>query len=357
MLRFVRFRGPQAFLKATTKLDDTSMNFCIGSLYNYLSSVAVSQALPVYLLAIYRGDDLLISMTHTETDFAWMMSVPTTAQALVEGTSANPGILGPAIELLVYSTLAQLTPNPLVLDKLIGPDAAVKTFVAAWCTLLGAQGHHVRMTPGDWGSRVTYVNRASLPPILSTPSPHIIVQATAHDLEAIAQLHIGYEADTLWHRVITREAALAAVEGPVKAGLVWYVCVEGEPAGYIVLGRVTPRTIAIRNAFVSRAHRRKGIAEAMVRGVTRYYLNAPPYDVRPIEEGRPAVGFKEEVNLNVAVADAERVYRRSGFLLPAMDGEGVTEGIDPTTGRQGWFKVWLACIEPRPDAAGPEAQS
>ena len=63
-LRFVRFKSPQAFLEATKQLDDTSMNFCIGSLNNYLSSPQYvesgwSNAQPVYLLAVYRGDQLL----------------------------------------------------------------------------------------------------------------------------------------------------------------------------------------------------------------------------------------------------------------------------------------------------------
>ena len=291
---------------------------------------------------------LRICTVHTKTDFAWMMCVPTTAEDVVMGTSTVPGLLEPAIDLLASSTLDLLSANPIVLDKVIGPDIAVRTFVAAWCTLLSTRGLHVRMTPGDWGSRVTYVTRASLPPLPTPPFPYAVVQATEDDLEAIAQLHIGYEADTLWHRSITREAALAAVEQPVRTGLVWYVRVGGEPAGYIVLGRVTPRTIAIRNAFVSRTHRRRGIAEAMVRGVTRYYLDVSPHGVRPIQDGPPAVGHKEEVNLNVAVADAERVYRRSGFLLPDATGAG---GIDATTSRKGWFKAWFACIEhiPQPE--------
>ncbi|RPD58469.1 hypothetical protein L227DRAFT_188399 [Lentinus tigrinus ALCF2SS1-6] len=287
-----------------------------------------------------------------------MMSVPTSAEHLLIGTPTTPGLLGPAVALLASSTLDQLSSDPLVLDKMIGPAPAVSAFLAAWVDLLATRGLRVRIDTGTkagaFGSRVSYVTRATLPPPPTNPFPHPVVQATPADLEDIAQLYIAFQFDTPWHGVVTREAALAFVDRPVKAGLVWYVRVDGETVAYVLLGRVTPRTIALRNVFVKPSHRRKGIAEAMVRGVTRYYLNAPPYGVQPTTEGPPAVGFKEEVNLNVADEGAERVYRRSGFLFPDRNGDAVTGGIDPATGRKGWYEsIWRGVEqEPEPSSEG-----
>lgn len=45
-------------------------------------------------------------------------------------------------------------------------------------------------------------------------------------------------------------------------------------AGYLLLGRNTPRTVAIRNVFVAPEHRRRGLAETMVGAVTRACLGA-----------------------------------------------------------------------------------
>ncbi|KAI0719094.1 acyl-CoA N-acyltransferase [Cerioporus squamosus] len=348
-LRFVRFDDPHAFLEATKQFDDSFMNFCIGSLYDYVGSpqyAAVNASQPAHLFAIYRGDQLLltitgflrISVTHNAADaFAWILCIPTTAEALVMGTPSTPGLLAPAIALLAPSILSALSANPLVLDKLIGPEPAVNAFMNAWSALLAERGLRVRIRPGEFGSRVSYVTRASLPPPPSPPFPYPVIQATAADLEPLAQLYIAFQLDTPWHGVVSREAALAFIERPVKAGLVWYIRVDGEPVGYVLLGRITPRTISIRNVFVSAAHRRKGLAEAMVRGVARYYLNAPPHGVQPIQDGPPAVGFKEEMNLNVAEAGAERVYKRCGFLFPDNYGDNATGGIDPATGRKAWY--------------------
>ena len=60
-LRFVRFEDPHAFLEATRRFDDSFMNFCLRSLYDYLGSpqYAADPSKPVFLVAVYRGDDLL----------------------------------------------------------------------------------------------------------------------------------------------------------------------------------------------------------------------------------------------------------------------------------------------------------
>ena len=286
-----------------------------------------------------------------------MLSVPTTAEPLLTGTPTTPGLLAPATALLASSILPILAPTPLALDKLIGFGPAAEAFLSAWSSLLASRGLRVRIDTGAragaFGSRVSYATRASLPPPPRTPFPHAIVQAraTPADLDALAQLYIAFQLDTPWRGVVTRDAALAFVERPVRAGLVFLVRAggdaDGEAVGYVLLGRVTPRTIAIRNVYVQPSHRRQGIAEAMVRGATRYFLSVPPHGMQLAHDGPPAVGFKAEVNLNVADAGAERVYRRAGFLFPdrSGDADGPTGGVDPATGRKGWYEsLWRAVV-------------
>ena len=46
-----------------------------------------------------------------------------------------------------------------------------------------------------------------------------------------------------------------------------------------------------------------------------------------------------EVNLNVAVAEksTERLYKRVGFMLPDGEEPDLKGGLDPATGRNGWY--------------------
>lgn len=103
-------------------------------------------------------------------------------------------------------------------------------------------------------------------------------------------------------------------------------------AGYLLLGRNTPRTLAIRNVFVAQAHRRRGLAEAMVHAVTRACLGAPPIAIDgDADDGRgvavdvsaPAWGTKDAVCLLVAEPEVARIYARCGFVvdLEARDAE------------------------------------
>ncbi|KAI0647380.1 hypothetical protein C8Q79DRAFT_1009481 [Trametes meyenii] len=61
----------------------------------------------------------------------------------------------------------------------------------------------------------------------------------------------------------------------ITSGLAWtcWTCrTGGELVGFVVNGRATPRTVAIKNVYVPPEHRRKGYAEAMVRAMSRHYL-------------------------------------------------------------------------------------
>ena len=60
-LRFVRFKSPQAFLEATKAFDDSFMSFCLGPIYDTLSSpqYAADTSKLKYFLAIYHEAVLL----------------------------------------------------------------------------------------------------------------------------------------------------------------------------------------------------------------------------------------------------------------------------------------------------------
>ena len=55
------------------------------------------------------------------------------------------------------------------------------------------------------------------------------VEALTAALDALAQLYIAFQLDTPWRGVVTRDAALAFVERPVRAGLVFLVRAGGDP--------------------------------------------------------------------------------------------------------------------------------
>ncbi|KAI1789194.1 hypothetical protein LXA43DRAFT_1022307 [Ganoderma leucocontextum] len=356
-LRFLRFDDPHAYLEATKDYDDSFMNFGIGSLRDFLSGIPTRQVsdIPTYIFAMYQGEDLRITLSVNKQDFAWMMSTPCPAD---ERLAMDPELLAAATTLLATSVLAAL-PDPLVFDKIIGPLKPVEAFINTWIALLRAQGRKAKILLGefDHSSRISYATRASLPPPLATPPPYRVEPATHAGLRAAAALWQHFQATSPWRGIFSIEEAIGTLTGPADAGLVWVCRLEaepdGHPAAFAVLGRVTPRTIAIRNVYVSPEHRRKGVAETMVRAITRYFLGvAAPYGVHGVPDGPPACGFKEEVNLNVGDPSAEGVYRRSGFLLPTGTGEDMKGGVDPETGRRAWYpSIWRGVeVEPEPEA-------
>lgn len=149
----------------------------------------------------------------------------------------------------------------------------------------------------------------------------------------------------VWHHPIPLENAIEAVQEATSRKQLWFAYYKdaNQPdasktiSGFLVLGRETPRTIAIRNMFVSPAFRRKGVAEALIRAATRFYLGAEPlgFDLQGAEPVRP----KEEVCLNVADPGAKRLYIRCGYQL-----EG--DQTDAVTGKRKWYPTSLLGVEP-----------
>lgn len=210
------------------------------------------------------------------------------------------------------------------------------------------QGTRLRVTISTWD--VSYATRDSLPPPSSTPPGGIVTLAKEEDVDALAALHIDFVVNSPWPGTVTPAEATDVLSRTVAAGHTWLYRTEEGVVGYTILGRVTPRTIALRNVYVAPQHRRKGIAEAMVRALTRYCLGVRPSGVEGVPDVHPSGGLKEQMNLFVMDPGAERVYRRAGFLFPDREDGGEGGGRDPCTGRKAWYHaVWRGVeVEPSP---------
>ncbi|KAI0735701.1 hypothetical protein C8Q76DRAFT_610063 [Earliella scabrosa] len=369
-LRFVQFTDAASFLEATKEYDDSFMGYSIGTLLDELDSDGLSETPsssekgstltgPVPLFAIYRGDELqCVNSSHQDFSFSWHLSVPhrAAADALTPDhpdpdpdpdSQDSDESLAAATALLATSALA-LLPDPLALKEVRGPVPAVERLVDVYVGLLRDRGIAVRVVPGRVPiSRVGYATRESVPPLPTlTPSRCGVAQAGEADMDALVELVMAFRMD-VWGEAGSGEEVRAFLARPVARGLVWVCRVEpdSKPVGYVVLGRVTPRTIAFRNVFVAEEYRRKGIGETMVCAVTRYYLGMRPHGVQGVADDPPPTGWKEEVNLNVVDACAERMYKRAGFLFPDWGGDVPKGGIDPTTARRAWYPATCRVIE------------
>lgn len=279
------------------------------------------------------------------------------------GVSITPEEILPICKTLTTPLPAILSPSDppsasdlLKFDKLIGPRTLVDDFLTSWSTHVSSLNipnpNHPDLLlklelldPPYFRSEVSYATLDSIPP----PSPQFfsnekyhIVRAQGDD-EALELAPLFVEFHAVGPDTATLEEGVSVLRDAIKSGRLWY-CRYHDPAGmagYIMLGRETPRTVAIKNVFVSANYRRKGIAEALVRAVTRYYLGTEPlgFELQRSEEGRKV---KREVCLNVADAGAKRLYIRCGFLL-------ADDARDPRTGRDGSYaSIWrgLKVVEP-----------
>ncbi|KAI0928993.1 hypothetical protein AcW1_006064 [Taiwanofungus camphoratus] len=334
-LRVVHFKDPIDFLNAMEPYDDNSMNFALGSLLDNMDETQrLSQAhwgsQTRTLLAVFRGDELLLTLTKNAMDFSWMMSVPTVIEHSREANDITA-----AVHLL--ATFLSTIIHPSAVDKVIGPEEAVNTFIETWVTFMATRGIHLKALDPYFRSRGCYATRATLPePSSAFDSHQISLASGSDDVTSLVPLYIEFSS----HGPVpaTLESAQNIMREAVEAQKVWLCRSDGEVAGYVLVGRTTSRTTAIRNVFVVSQHRRKGIAEAMVRAVTRYYLGAEPLGFKGAPTERPLGGTKDEICLNVADPGAERIYKRCGFMLDE-------HARDPITGRKRWYQsIWRGVV-------------
>ena len=229
---------------------------------------------------------------------------------------------------LVANALFESIIDPRRLDKLLGPAGCVEAFLEIWASLLPTRGLRAILTAPEathFRTQTSYATLATLPALPSSPPGlHIAQVHTLDDAIIVAQLAVAF-ADHTGLSQTTLEQATGQMRTAMRMEQLWSCRIDGDIVAYLLAGRATPKTVTIRNVYVAPQHRRKGIAETMVRCITRWYLGAEPtgfVDAPPLleEEERP-----REVSLYVAEEAVARIYARCGYLL--RDGDR-----DPETG-------------------------
>ena len=271
-----------------------------------------------------------MTLTKNTDDFDFVLATPRGVDEFI-----TPEDITESVRLLA-KLLANLI-DPKAMDGVIGPSDIVLAFIETWVAEMKTKGRTIKIHERKFSSQVSFATLATLPP----PSPaHAGLSFTlAHtEEEAVAVVPLVVDFSTEWRKATTLPEIQRMMSAGAQLRLLWIYRVEGEIAGYSLVGRMTPRTVAIRHVYVSPAFRRRGIAGAMVRALTRFYLGAEPLGFDGAPSPKPAAGVRAEVCLNVSREEVAQLYKRCGFLL----GEG---DRDPTTGQIGSFRSLFISVE------------
>lgn len=273
-------------------------------------------------LHTYEPTPLSATLTKAAEDFAWVLGSPRDlARDLTEGEIAA------VVSLLVAHLPTVIDPKSF--EKIIGAEELVDGFIDKWVGAMSARGLHLEALPTLFRSKVSYATLATIPPLPPMHPNYALESPTSDDLDSLAHLFIDFT--THGPHPVSLEEARIKMQMSIDLGEVWVCRAEGEIVGFCATGRATPKTMAIRNVYVPPKHRRKGIAEAMVKMLTRYLLGAEPLGFSGgLVAAGPSKNVKRELALNVAEDFAERLYRKCGFLLGEDD-------RDPASGKKGWF--------------------
>ncbi|KAH9857228.1 hypothetical protein C2E23DRAFT_720407 [Lenzites betulinus] len=340
-LRCVRYDNIADILEVTRRYDDGFMNRSTGSLCDYRRYATPQQASkPVHLIALYRGDALLLMLSHHALAGDWQLALSQDAEHLI-----IPALLDVATQKLAAALLECVTLNAIV--TVHGHAVVVDALLQSWVALARTKGTYLRIGDPLLVTRSSYATRESIPPLSDTASNYLITPATINDLDALLPLHIDFLKSGPGPRDIAIESA--ALRGTLAQGLAWVCRVEGALAGYTICGRISSRTIAIRNVYVSPTYRRQGVAGAMVRALSRYHLGVRPVGYRGLPDETPATGVKDFVCINVFSRQTERIYRRAGFLFPDNGEDNPSYGgRDPVSGQTAWFSTLMRGVRPQP---------
>ena len=348
--RVVQFTDPNELVKALAPYDDSFMNGALGAVMDSIdeNQIRVRQLTPDSrkLFAVYAGDDLLYvkytCVAHLKTDF-WASITMSKIDGELAWCMCSPYDLPREFSDDEYSTAVSLLASHLstsvelkAVDNVFGSEKLVDLFVQAWAEKQASKGVKIGTPPPIFQAKGTYATLASIPPPSPAFSQYKISPASMNDVDDLARLYIDF--CTVLEHSVSIEKARHELGQYVQLGQIWVCRVEAEIAGYCATSRESVHTIVIRNVYVSPKHRRKGIAEAMTRAMTRYYLGAEPLGFEGAPATGPQKGVKREVCLNVAEDHIERLYKRCGFLLGQDD-------RDPETGKKGWHPATYRAVE------------
>ena len=227
--------------------------------------------------------------------------------------------------------------DPKAMDGVIGPSDVVLAFIDTWIAEMKTKGRTIMILEPKFSSQVSFATLATLPPPSRALSEHSFTLAQTEE-EAVAVAPLVVDFSTEGPKTATLQEAQRMMSVAAELHQLWVYRVEGRIVGYSLVGRMTPRTVAIRHVYVSPTFRRRGIAGAMVRALTRFYLGAEPLGFAGAPSPKPDAGVREEICLNVSREEVARLYKRCGFLL----GEG---DRDPMTGKAGSFHSSFLSVE------------
>lgn len=271
-----------------------------------------------------------LNLTKHAKDFSWMMASPSHVDPSSEGDASDIDAAAP----LIARTLPTMV-DPHLVDKVLGPERAVNAFIESWVAFMAKRGVQLKTPDPYFHCRTCCATLSTLSPS-SMDHDYPVSLARLSDVDALIPLFVEFSSHG--PNPVSPKTARNIIREGVEARRLWAYRIREGLAGYVLVGRETQRTIAIRNVFVLSRHRRKGIAEAMVRMVTRYYLGAEiPSEMA--REGESAVISKHEICLNAGDPAVMRIYSRCGFML-----DNNTRNLD--TEKRGWFAMIWRGVEP-----------
>ncbi|KAH9832947.1 uncharacterized protein C8Q71DRAFT_860718 [Rhodofomes roseus] len=271
-LRVVCFASAQEFVHAVEPFDDPFMNFGLGTVMDtgsLPSSTAskyadagdsnaggtVHNPMERSFVAAFEGERLILTATYTTKPPPCILSYPTT-------TSPSPS-----------------------------PQDAVAALLAAWPNL--------RTSPPSFTATACFATLDTLRSAVH-PTPRVeedveyhykICFAEPEDAQPLVALVLALSAHSPGP-MRPSHAILSTLQKAIATRTVYVVHTDqrlrGDPEpnqhtkehrglmGFLLLERITPpHTVAIRNVFVVPEHRRRGLAETLVRAVTQACLGLP----------------------------------------------------------------------------------
>ncbi|KAK7694006.1 hypothetical protein QCA50_003582 [Cerrena zonata] len=341
---------PDAFVDAITEQDSTWTNWTLGTLLDSrtLDEQGDFRWLPKerFLTGVFKDNELIIILVKIEGDFTWIIAHPRHVSLSKNDTEHGLATLATSFP----SILAQeATITPIILSKfdiVMGPASLVEPFVRAWISHVASRYDiHLKLSDYNLGLEVSYATLNTIPSPSSAFSPenHEIHRAREEHIQEIVPLYKKFREEAT-NSTASDEEALQFLRQALDSKHLWFVYykdadyknVPRTVSGFLSLGRETPRTIAIRNVFVSPTLRKKGIAEAFVRAITRFYLGAKPPGLDL--EGTELIHPKDEICLNVNNPSAKRLYIRCGFQFGG-------DQMDSVTGKQRWHPTPVFGVE------------